>query len=75
MYNGKVINRLNGTPMAGVAVTDGRNVTYTDENGCYRLAGWERSHTVAACVLTDAHDDWYVYTADFAGQIAKFPLP
>ncbi len=56
MYNGKVINRMNGTPMAGVAVTDGRNVTYTGENGCYHLAGWERTHTVAkGLVIAGSH--------------------
>ncbi len=75
MYTGRVINRLDNTPMARVAVTDGRHVTYTDAHGCYRLAGWERSHTVAACVLTTAHDDWFVYTDGKAGTYDLYLSP
>lgn len=75
MYAGRVINRLNNTPMAHVAVTDGRHVTHTDADGYYHLEGWDRSHTVAACVLTTAHSDWFAYTDGKAGTYDLYLSP
>lgn len=67
LYKGTVTNKLTNAPICGVTVTDGRHVVKTDEKGFYALPGWERSHTVAVCMLTNAHDDWYYYTGGKAG--------
>ncbi len=45
--------------MAGVSVTDGKNITKTDEAGAFVLPGWERARLIYANVLTNRHDDWY----------------
>lgn len=62
LYQGTVTDKNTGKPICGVPVSDGRTVVLTDEQGHYELPGWERSHTVAVCVLTNEHDDWYHYT-------------
>lgn len=38
-YSGTVTERDGGAPLAGVSVTDGRNVVKTDENGQFTLKG------------------------------------
>ncbi len=58
-YTGTVRHRSSGAPLAGIPVTDGKNITKTDENGTFSLPGWERSRLIYANVLTDRHDDWY----------------
>ena len=67
-YQGTVTNKITGLPMAGVTVTDGRNITKTDAKGYYELPGWERSHWVGVGILTKAHDDWYAYTGGQGGS-------
>lgn len=67
-YSGKVTDKRTGKPMAGVPVSDGRNVVLTDAEGRYSLPGWERSHTVSVSMLTNAHDDWYYFTGGVAGN-------
>ena len=76
-YTGTVTNRVTGKPVAGVPVTDGRSTVLTDARGEYALPGWERSHTVAVCMLTLAHDDWFCYTGGAAGtyDFAITPAP
>ena len=58
-YTGHVYDKKTGLPLSGRRVTDGRNITFTDEMGCYSLPGWERSHFVSVGVLTTEHSDWY----------------
>ena len=53
MYSGKVINKLNGQPIEGISVSDGRNVTRTDKNGFYTLDGWEHAHLINVGILTE----------------------
>ena len=60
MYNGKVINYYNKEPLANVQVTDGRNIVYTDENGCFSLAGWEKANVISVNMLTNSHNDWFI---------------
>lgn len=62
LYSGKVTNKQTGTPMAGVVVTDGRNVVLTAADGSYSLPGWERTRTVAVCTLTKEDRDWFYFT-------------
>ena len=59
MYQGTVYNTLTKQPMIGVTVTDGQNVTKTDDQGCYQLPGWDRAHLISVGLLTQNHDDWY----------------
>lgn len=68
MYNGKVINKITGLPIEGIAVSDGRNITFTDKNGNYTLNGWKKSNTVSVYALTDCHDDWFYYTGGKEGE-------
>ncbi|MBQ9132189.1 MAG: PQQ-binding-like beta-propeller repeat protein [Clostridia bacterium] len=69
MYQGKVIDKQSKQPLAGVAVSDGRNITLTDENGCYTLPGWERAHVINVGMLTRGHDDWFL---NIAGHVGDF---
>lgn len=61
VYTGRVTDK-NGIAIAGVAVSDGINTVFTDSAGMYRLEGFERSYVLNVGVLTNSHDDWYVYT-------------
>ena len=60
-YAGKVTDKA-GLPLAGVRVSDGRNVVLTDAEGRYQLPGWERSRVLHVGVLTKQRDDWFVCT-------------
>ncbi|MBQ9545055.1 MAG: PQQ-binding-like beta-propeller repeat protein [Clostridia bacterium] len=48
-----------GNPLAGITVTDGRNLAKTDAEGKYFLPGWERARVISVCALTLRDDDWY----------------
>lgn len=67
-YFGTVIHRCTGTPIQKVAVTDGKHIVFTNEKGEYSLPGWEKSNTISVSVLTQHHDDWYVYTGGKYGN-------
>ena len=60
MYTGHVYN-YEGTPLSGIKVTDGLNVSITDESGAYELCGWERANVISVGTLTLYHDDWFRY--------------
>ena len=60
MYTGHVYN-YEGTPLSGIKVTDGLNVSITDESGAYELCGWERANVISEGTLTLYHDDWFRY--------------
>ena len=74
MYSGHIYNN-EGFPISGLAVSDGRNISITDEDGCYSLPGWERESMIFVQALTRRHDDWYkriesgVYEYDFTVDI------
>ncbi len=59
MFSGVVRCADSGKPLAGIVMSDGKNVVKTDENGHYVLPGWEKAHLIFANVLTKSHDDWY----------------
>ena len=56
---GKVIDEKTKCAMAGIAVSDGRSITLTDEEGFYSIETWEKAKLVYLCALTRGHDDWY----------------
>lgn len=68
MFKGRVIDRRSGKPLCNIKVTDGLNVTFTDENGNYELAGWERARVVSIGSLTKRHNDWYIYAPEHRGD-------
>ena len=69
MYKGHVYHKETNVPLAGLCVTDGRNIVRTDKNGAFELPGWERAHVISVGALTKAHTDWYFmidgHTGDF----------
>ena len=66
-YSGKVVDKCTGTPIPCMAVTDGKHIAFTDENGEYGLPGWKKSKTVSVSALTKNHNDWYIYTDGESG--------
>ena len=60
MYTGHVY-LYDGTPLKDIKVTDGLNISFTDEDGFYSLAGWERANVISVGALTLYHDDWFRY--------------
>jgi len=66
-YTGKVVNKYTKNPICHIAVTDGKNIVFTDKDGNYELPGWEKSNTISVSVLTKNHDDWYIYTGGESG--------
>ena len=46
MYKGRVTHRVNGAPLVGISVSDGRNVTKTDDDGRFELSGWEKTNFI-----------------------------
>lgn len=49
-YSGTVTLAESGEPVAGVSVTDGRNVVKTDENGEFTLQGWRKTRFITVTV-------------------------
>lgn len=78
MYNGHVFHK-DGHPLAGMRVSDGCNITVTDEHGSFSLPGWERAHVIAVQCLTLSHDDWFAmidgHTGDFDFYITPADAP
>lgn len=79
-YSGTVTERDGGAPLAGVSVTDGRNVVKTDENGQFTLKGWRKTHFITVTVPAGyTTEQYYIRTArdidayDFA--LAKSAVP
>ena len=59
VYSGVVRCANTGAPLAGIPVSDGKNIVKTDENGYYSLPGWEREQLIYANALTVGIDDWF----------------
>ena len=66
-YSGKITDATTGLPLSGIRVSDGKNITCSDNDGRYALPGWERSRLVFVQALTSGDDDWFVYTGGEAG--------
>lgn len=49
-YTGYVRDAATGEPIAGVSVTNGRDVVKTDENGYYALDGWLKDRFVTVTI-------------------------
>ena len=64
MISGRVTHVKTGEPLAGLTVTDGRNVARTDADGRYSLPGWERCRIVCVCALTGWDADWYAFAKE-----------
>ena len=60
MYRGHIYNN-DGIPLSGIKISDGQNITVSDECGAYSLPGWDRAHVISVQALTMHHDDWYRY--------------
>lgn len=59
-YYGKVTDK-SGKPLENIKISDGRNIVHTDKNGEYSITGFERTHLIYACVLTESASDWFRY--------------
>jgi len=51
-YSGFVYDNTTGLPMSSVAVSNGRDVTLTDESGCFALQGWDKADFITVTVPT-----------------------
>ncbi len=60
-YRGKVTRKYSGEALSHIPVSDGRNTTFTDENGKFKLEGWDRARVIHVGVLTHGHDDWFIH--------------
>ncbi len=60
-YSGYVYESGTGRPIEGVAVTNGRDVVLTDENGHYRIDGWLKDRFVTVTIPSGYWtDDFYI---------------
>lgn len=75
MYKGHVYLKETAEPVAGICVTDGRNMVRTDENGAFALEGWERAHVISVCVLTNCHSDWFCMIENHEGDYDFYITP
>ncbi|MBQ9086774.1 MAG: PQQ-binding-like beta-propeller repeat protein [Clostridia bacterium] len=64
-YQGKVLHALTKKPLAGIPVSDGRNIALTDGNGQFSLEGWERAHIIHVDLLTRGQRDWFRTIPEF----------
>lgn len=58
---GKVLTKT-GTALPGVAVSNGRHICRTNDDGGFCLPYWEKSAAVFVMLLTNGQDDWYILT-------------
>lgn len=79
-YSGSVTAAADGSPMANVCVSDGRNVVKTDENGQFTLKGWRKTRFIT--VTTPAGyttENYYIPTSrdkesyDFTLEVSPIP--
>ena len=89
-FSGYVYESGTGKPLAGVAVTNGRDVVKTDENGYYRLDGWLKDRFVTVTIPSGYWtEDFYigspvisklavsgdkVFALDFSGRLTAFEI-
>lgn len=60
-FSGTVVEEGTNAPLAGVMVSDGRNVVKTDENGAFYLEGYHKSRFVTVTTPSGYNtDDFYI---------------
>lgn len=63
-YSGYVYEAGSGDPLAGVSVTNGRDVVKTDENGKFVLDGWLKQRFITVSIPSGYWtEDYYIETA------------
>ena len=72
IYTGTVASSFGKKPLAGIPVSDGRNITKTDENGRFTLEAWEGTHMLHVDVLTRGQNDWFISTKNHEGEYHFF---
>lgn len=73
-YSGTVTLAESGEPVAGVSVTDGRNVVKTDENGEFTLQGWRKTRFITVTVPAGYWTEDYYIPADKQTESYDFTL-
>lgn len=71
---GTVTESGTNSPVAGVSVTDGRNVVKTDDNGKYEIKVWRKSHFIAVTIPSGYETDNYYIPFDKATESYDFTL-
>ncbi len=72
MYRGKIFERRKKIPLEGIAVSDGKNIVFTDSNGDFELPGWERAKVIFVCALTNRQNDWFIVIEGHKGDFNFF---
>ena len=73
-FSGTVKESGTGNPIAGVSVTDGRNVVKTNEKGEFEINGWSKSHFVAVTIPSGYETDRYYIPVDKKTESYDFEL-
>lgn len=73
-YVGTVTNAENGTPMANVSVSDGRNVVKTDENGAFSLKGYRKTRFITVTAPAGYTTEQYYIRTDKKVESYDFSL-
>ncbi|MBQ9963507.1 MAG: PQQ-binding-like beta-propeller repeat protein [Clostridia bacterium] len=59
ILQGTVVSKVDGQPLMGIPVSDGRHIVLTDENGAFSMEAWDGAHILNVNVLTYGHNDWF----------------
>ena len=73
-YSGYVYESTDGTPIEGVAVTNGRDVVKTDENGRFVIDGWYKSRFVTVTIPSGYWTEKYYIETNSAKKGYDFYL-
>lgn len=73
-FVGTVTENGTNNPIAGVSVTDGRNVVKTNEKGGFEINGWRKSHFVTVTVPSGYETDRYYIPVDKKTESYDFKL-
>lgn len=64
----------NGSPIANISVTDGRNVVKTDENGKFLISLWGKAHFITITTPSGYYTDNYYIRIDKSVKSYDFKL-
>lgn len=73
-YVGTVTKASDGTPMANVSVSDGRNVVKTDENGAFTLKGYRKTRFITVTAPAGYTTEQYYLRTDKKTESYDFSL-
>ncbi|MDE6864458.1 MAG: metallophosphoesterase, partial [Eubacterium sp.] len=73
-FVGTVTENGTNNPIAGVSVTDGRNVVKTNEKGEFEINGWRKSHFVSVTIPSGYETDRYYIPVDKKTESYDFKL-